>query len=120
MTANEFLLSMRNTIGMLTSGDIPLFINGSQVGDVKCSVEGEGTTIHIDMYVEPETIKKGDKLLCIQTVVMEDEDSGEITYIEGKEYVSEIDNCITDEQGCDHHYWSEKDNVWDYFMKLNQ
>lgn len=43
---------------MLSSGDIPLFINGSQVGDVTCSIEGEGTTMHIDMSVKPEVIKR--------------------------------------------------------------
>lgn len=58
MTANTFLLKLRDAIFMLSSGDIPLFINGSQVGDVTCSIEGEGTTMHIDMSVKPEVIKR--------------------------------------------------------------
>lgn len=46
------------------------------------------------------------------------EDNGEIAYIEGKKYLSEMDNCITDEQGTESHYWYEKDDTWNYFMKL--
>lgn len=118
MTANEFLSKLRNTTFMLSSGDIPLFINGSQVRDVTCSIEGEGAGIHISITVKNENIENGDRFLCIDTVVMNYTD--EIAYIKGKEYVSELGGCITDEQGTETHYWSEKEGVWNYFIKLNK
>lgn len=117
MTANEFLLKLRNTTFMLSSGNIPLFINGSQVENVTCSIEGEGANIRISMTVKNQSIKKGDRFLCIDTVAMNN--TKKIAYIKDKEYISEMDTCITDEQGIKSHHWDEKVGVWDYFMKLN-
>lgn len=64
-----------------------------------------------------EAIENGDRFLCIDTVTMYG--TGKIAYIKDKEYISEMDNCITDEQGIKSHHWDEKVGVWDYFMKLN-
>lgn len=48
-------------------------------------------------------IKKGDRFLCIKDVEM---DSSRIDYIKGKEYISEKDGCITDEEGDAYHKWT--------------
>lgn len=41
----------------------------------------------------PVKIRKGDKFLCIADYEMY---SGDIAYISGKVYISELDGCITD------------------------
>ena len=46
-------------------------------------------------------INEGDKLLCIKDVVMTK--SGKTMYYAGKVYKSELDECITNEEGYMHH-----------------
>lgn len=48
-------------------------------------------------------IKKGQKFLCKETVVMNH--TGEMVYIKGKTYPSEQDGCITNEVGYIGHSW---------------
>lgn len=63
-------------------------------------------------------IKKGDKFLCIRSVYM-NEDNKQV-YTKDKEYISEVDNCITDDEGDKHHYWvSTKDGLEDYFILIS-
>jgi len=55
-------------------------------------------------------IKKGDRFECIKTVIMDP--SGEEAYTQGKIYVSELDGCVTDNQGWGGHaggkyFWRE-------------
>lgn len=49
-------------------------------------------------------VQKGKLYKCIQNVIMED---GEIAYIKGKVYPSQIDGHITDEEGFINHEWSD-------------
>ena len=60
-------------------------------------------------------IHKGDKFLCIKTVIMGGR-FGDIAYIKGNTYISEKDNCITDEQGDDFHAWNTETST--YFKKI--
>ena len=62
-------------------------------------------------------IKKGDKFKCIKDVIMND-DPEEVAYTSDKIYISEIDECITDNQGIVYHYWNKEYNQ--YFIKLSE
>jgi hypothetical protein len=57
-------------------------------------------------------IEVGDTFLCKKDYVMDDESTA---YKKGKKYISEIQNCITDEQGCDNHDMSGQDDFFEYF-----
>ena len=63
---------------------------------------------------EIKPIKEGDNFLCIKSVIM---DTGEETYTKGRYYTSEIDDCITDNEGCKEHIWST--NSEKYFILAN-
>jgi len=52
-------------------------------------------------------IEKGKRYLCLEDVVMEDSDT--VAYYKDKIYRSEVDDCITNEQGDKEHWWP-KDN----------
>jgi len=52
-------------------------------------------------------IKKGDRFICIKDLVMDNE---ETMYIKGKEYTSEQDKCITNEEGNINHLWLSMDS----------
>ena len=62
-------------------------------------------------------IKKGDKFKCIKDVIMNDNPE-EVAYTLDKIYISEIDGCITDNQGLVYHHWSNKEDN-QYFIKLS-
>lgn len=66
-------------------------------------------------------IKKGQKFLCINTVIMINGD-GEIAYLKGEVYFSENDNCITDIQGDKHHGWNNlgSDKWTQFFEVINE
>lgn len=61
-------------------------------------------------------IKKGDKFECIKDVIM-DNNPKDIAYTSGKIYISELDECITDDQNKVNHYWSNEESE-QYFIKL--
>ncbi len=61
------------------------------------------------------TIKKGDRFKCIKTFKMED---GEKSYVRGKEYLSELGNCITDDQHDVYHNMAEIKEFFEYFKLL--
>ena len=61
-------------------------------------------------------IKKGDKFKCIKDVIMDD-DPKSIAYTLGRIYISEEDNCITDNDGSPNHSWN--DCTDEYFIKLS-
>lgn len=66
-----------------------------------------------------QEIKKGDRFLCTNDVVMLDDDS--IAYKQGRTYVSDKDGHITNEQGQKNHEWRnhpDEDNWWDFFKKI--
>ena len=48
-------------------------------------------------------IKKGYIYYCIEDVILQD---GTILYTEGETYVSEEDDCITDDSGDELHGWN--------------
>ena len=54
-------------------------------------------------------IKRGDKFLCLETYVMDDD---LIAYTKGQTYISEVDKCITDNDGDKCH---EMINQMDFF-----
>lgn len=57
-------------------------------------------------------IEKGKRYLCTKTVVMDDD---EVDYIKGRVYWSEMEGCITDEQGFKMHQWTEGTSPEEYF-----
>ena len=63
-------------------------------------------------------IEKGDRFKCIKDYIM---DSGEIAYIEGKEYISELNGCLTD-NGLDyrHKIVEEEEDFFEYFVKAGE
>lgn len=62
-------------------------------------------------------IRKGQKFLCKETVVMDDD---EIAYIKGEVYTSEANSCITDIYGDKKHKWTEHSgpNGWSSSFEL--
>lgn len=62
-------------------------------------------------------IGKGKQYRCINDVVMVD---GVIAYIKGKVYVSEQDECITDEQGCKCHFWGVCERTKHFFEEIGK
>lgn len=65
-------------------------------------------------------IYKGQQFLCVEDVIMEDEDEDEsIAYIKGNVYHSEIDGCITDIQGDTKHEWNSPETEKYFKMVLN-
>lgn len=63
-------------------------------------------------------IYKGQQFLCVEDVIMEDEDES-IAYIKGNVYHSEIDGCITDMQGDTEHEWNSPETEKYFKMVLN-
>jgi hypothetical protein len=59
-----------------------------------------------------KTIKKGQKFKCVKDYVMR---GGEIAYKAGKNYKSEIDYCLTDEQEIKGHRMSLSTNFYEHF-----
>lgn len=67
---------------------------------------------------DDKQIRKGDVFECIQHVVMDD---GEVSYIKGEAYASEVDGCITDKKKDKYHRWDGGDGpvfLWDYFKRI--
>lgn len=68
-------------------------------------------------------IKAGDKFKCIKDVIM-DNDPNDIAYYAGNIYVSEQDECITDEGKLKTHHWYEHGYteegyaLEDYFVRV--
>ena len=67
---------------------------------------------------DDKQIRKGDVFECIQHVVMDD---GEVSYIKGKMYTSDVKGCITNEQKDEFHRWEDCDDndCWcNYFKRM--
>lgn len=63
-------------------------------------------------------IEKGDTFKCLKTFKME---TGEKAYIRSKEYLSERDNCITDDYEIDvNHDMANLDDFFEYFKLLQK
>ena len=62
-------------------------------------------------------IEKGDMFLCIKNYIMDDYSTD---YIKGNIYTSEIDNCITDDDGDTKHEMSNQDDFFEYFKLLQK
>jgi hypothetical protein len=62
-------------------------------------------------------IKKGKKYECVKTVVMDD---GDVEYVKGRVYLSELEHCLTDESGIISHFVSLDSSVWaeEHFKKV--
>lgn len=60
-------------------------------------------------------IKKGDKFLCIKDFVM---DIGDTAYTKGKEYISEYDECVTNNDGNTRHFHTEEGDLYKYLIKV--
>jgi hypothetical protein len=84
----------------------------------------EPTSTGWDFLLEKEknVVKKGDKFLCIQNVYMSGDLSSPPIYVSGRIYVSEKDDCITDEAGLIEHYWYGNSSyniyIYAYFKRL--
>lgn len=61
-------------------------------------------------------IKVGDKFLCINTVI---DDEEQTPYVIGKTYTSEFDGCITNEMGDRKHEWANAPYFLEHFKRLN-
>jgi len=61
-------------------------------------------------------IKKGDRFLCIKDFKMDD---GEIAYVKGKEYVSDKNNHITDNEPDPNHKMKGLSNFFEHFLSIN-
>lgn len=67
---------------------------------------------------DDKQILKGDVFECIQDVIMDD---GEVSYIKGKMYTSDVKGCITNEQKDEFHRWEDCDDndCWcNYFKRM--
>lgn len=60
-------------------------------------------------------LKKGDKFLCKEDFVMDD---GRVEYTKDKIYISEIDDCVTNNSGNVHHAHTELGNLQEYLTKI--
>jgi len=60
-------------------------------------------------------IKKGDKFLCLENYVMDDD---RIAYTRDKIYLSELDNKITDNDFDIQHEMQGQDDFFEYFKLL--
>jgi hypothetical protein len=62
-------------------------------------------------------IKKGNDYECVKTVVMDD---GDVEYVKGRVYLSELEHCLTDESGIISHFVSLDSSVWaeEHFKKV--
>ena len=60
------------------------------------------------------TIKKGDKFLCVNNYIMDDKS---IAYTKGKTYLSEMIDCITDDILDCYHDMIEEIDFSHYFIK---
>ena len=61
-------------------------------------------------------IKKGDKFRCIKTLIYA---NSYLWYQKGKIYTSDLDGCITDEDGDIVHEWSsrrDEEEIEEYFI----
>jgi hypothetical protein len=67
--------------------------------------------------IETFDIKKGDSFVCVEDVIMNDDDS--LVYKKGFVYTSEKDGCITDEDGDIDHRWDDVDYTSLYFVKID-
>jgi len=61
------------------------------------------------------TIEKGDSFKCIKTFKME---SGEKAYTRGREYFSEVNGCITDNEPDVYHNMNGVEDFFKYFKLL--
>jgi hypothetical protein len=67
---------------------------------------------------DDKQIRKGDMFECIEDVITDD---GEVYYVKGKMYASDVKGCITDEQKDEYHYWEVCGYIgywWNYFKRL--
>ena len=60
-------------------------------------------------------IKVGDKFLCINTVI---DDEEQTPYVIGKTYTSEFDGCITNEMGNRKHEWANVSCFSEHFKRI--
>ena len=60
-------------------------------------------------------IKKGDKFLCLEDYIMDDD---RVAYTQGKVYKSELDNRITDNDFDIMHEMQGQDDFFEYFKFL--
>ena len=60
-------------------------------------------------------IKKGDKFLCLEDYIMDDD---RVAYTQGKVYKSELDNSITDNDFDIMHEMQGQDDFFEYFKLL--
>ena len=60
-------------------------------------------------------IKKGDKFLCLEDYIMDDD---RVAYTQGKVYKSELDNRITDNDFDIMHEMQGQDDFFEYFKLL--
>ena len=60
-------------------------------------------------------IKAGERFLCLMDFLM---NNGRIAYLKGKIYISEQDNCITDNNGDYFHVMNGLDEFMEYFERV--
>ena len=65
-------------------------------------------------------VRKGRQYKCIKTVYLNGNPKlGDLRYIEGKIYKSEIEGCITDETGLKEHIWTDSISFEETFTQVS-
>lgn len=99
------ILDERKALGKILKGENFFEPNLKQFLVVKEEVNIEG------FY----PIKRGDSFICTKDFIMDD---GEVSYTEGKMYISEENNCVTNNKGNSSHMHSEDGDLYEHMNKI--
>ena len=89
---------------------------GDDCSDIKNALGKQGLFFNFGR-LEKFEVKSGTYHKCIKDVIMDYD--GSLAYKKGKTYKSEIDRCITDEQGDNSHFWLEYGDYNEHFEQTN-
>lgn len=120
--------SIEDTLKDLASYSIMTLIELDNKKPVGVTVNTGGFVFKGDICISPNAnywntspadsndIKVGDKFLCINTVI---DDEEQTPYVIGKTYTSEFDGCITNEMGDRKHEWANAPYFLEHFKRLD-
>lgn len=120
--------SIEDTLKDLASYAIMTLIELDNNKPVGVTVHNGGIVFKGDICIKPDAnywdtsspdcydIKVGDKFLCINTVI---DDEEQMPYVIGRTYTSEFDGCITNEMGDRKHEWANAPYFLEHFKRLD-